>query len=288
MRVIYILGLEHSGTTLTDQLLSGCAGVVGLGEVAGYFSPQHMRNYHERWGHLPDAYQCSCNKMFDQCEFWRHLQRYSGLNSQAYSYEKYHCLANTAENLYGGDVVLVDSSKSISGLNNWRSYVAKSSGALVQDVRVVFAVKDARSFAASMIRKNQTSPNATNFMLQPILNVVRHFNYWVGANQELKSYLLNEKIDYRLSIYEELCNDPAAVLAYLARGVVDTSDLVANIDHSDSHIGIGNKSFIMRNRKDIVYDDSWRKHKALKLIYSMHASAKKMNRDFHSSFDLSC
>lgn len=283
MKVVYILGLEHSGTTLTDQLLSGCSGVVGLGEVAGYFSLSHMQHYHERWGHLPDAYQCSCGQPFDACVFWQHLQKYSGRNSNASVnasvLEKYDCLVATAKNLYGEETVLVDSSKSINGLKNWLQYAAHTNWPK-HHISVVFAVKDARSFVASMIRKNPPSSS--------LINIVRHFNYWVGANQELQRYLAAEQIDFHLSLYEQLCAEPAAVLARISSGVVDPSQLAVNIDHNDSHIGIGNKAFIMRNRKHIVYDDSWRAHKPLQWLYAMHPKAKKLNRQLYSTLNLPC
>jgi len=45
MKYIYILGLEHSGTTLTDHMLSAHPRVTGVGEVAQFFSVDHMRHY---------------------------------------------------------------------------------------------------------------------------------------------------------------------------------------------------------------------------------------------------
>ena len=281
MKLIYILGLEHSGTTLTDQLLSSNEGVVGLGEVANYFSESHMAQYHKRWGHLPDAYLCSCGELLDECEFWKRLVTHSGLvvdEKRTENREKYLALLETAKSLYGDDVVLVDSSKSIRGLQNWLvnlSYLGMSK----DDVRVVFVAKDSRGFVASMQKKATSSMN--------VLDVYRSFNYWSGANGELLNFLNENDLDYEICLYEELCTTPQDVLVRVLNGIVDANSVMCDVSHNQSHIAIGNKNFIMRNRSSIKYDDRWKSIRTIQLMYHANLRAKKLNREIYEKVNFS-
>jgi len=277
VKIIYILGLEHSGTTLTDQLLSAADGVVGLGELAGFFSPEHMRNYHEKWGGFPEAYQCSCGEQFATCELWSQLEAHSGLKSNEATPNKYLRLVSVVTKLYGDDVIIVDSSKSITGLTNWLNYTGEN-GLDAVDIHVILAIKDVRSFAASMVRKanNRYSP----------LSVVRSFNYWLGGNRQLLNFLSDSGIEYQLSLYESLCADVEKELSRISRGAIDATKLSTNISHKKSHIGIGNKSFILRNRSKIRYDDMWRLNRTIKSTYLLHRRANKLNRGFYGDLDL--
>jgi len=85
MKYIYILGLEHSGTTLTDHMLSAHPRVTGVGEVAQFFSVDHMRHY----------------------------------------FEKQKALISHFRTLYGDDSGLVDSSKSLNYLVDVYSNLAE-------------------------------------------------------------------------------------------------------------------------------------------------------------------
>jgi len=272
MKIIYILGLEHSGSTLTDHLLSSSERVVGLGEVAAYFSELHMKQYHQRWGHLPDAYQCSCGEPLDSCEFWKKLLPYSGLLSKNNDKEKYSALCEAAKNLYGNDVVLVDSSKSIYGLKKWLMNLS-SLGLSKDDLKVVYVVKDARGFAASMKKKTANSMNA--------MNLFRTFNYWSGANAEQLKFLNENELEYQTCLYEELCLNTQSVLVRLLDGIVDAEKVSSDVSHNQSHIAIGNKNFIMRNRTAINYDASWMSHKIIKFMYHINLKAKKLNREIY-------
>lgn len=275
MKVVYILGLEHSGTTLADQLLSGNIGVVGLGEVAGYFSKPHMAQYHKRWGHLPDAYLCSCGEVLDACEFWKDLAIHSGLESNANKselQEKYLALSKVAKKLYGNNVVVVDSSKTIKGLQNWLENIS-SLGLSKNDINVVFVVKDARGFVASM-QKKATQPMGS-------LGVYRSFNYWSGANAELLKFLNENDLEHKICLYDKLCFDSQAVLVRLLNGIVDREKVICDVNHNQSHIAIGNKNFIMRNRSSIKYDDRWKSSWLIQLMYYVNFRAKKLNHEIY-------
>ena len=179
MKYIYILGLEHSGTTLLDHSLSSSRNVVGLGEVASFFSSHHMNDYMARWGNISEAQKCSCGEPWDNCEFWSKLYELNGLYSEVPLIQKYQRLIEHARQIYGEDVVLIDSSKSLEMLNNlWDC--RNELGLSKDNFLVILAVKDVRCFAMSMARKTSSDRAFSLF---------RAFNLWKGANESYINYI---------------------------------------------------------------------------------------------------
>jgi hypothetical protein len=152
MKLIYVAGIEHCGSTLTDFLLSRHPTTVGLGEVASFFSPVHMQWYLREWGELPDAKMCSCGKVWADCEVWGPLAALNGAGSDLPMIEKYSALLQHLASLYGNEIIAIDSSKSLATL----TLLADNDdhlGLSFDDLLAVLAIKDVRSFAASMLRK---------------------------------------------------------------------------------------------------------------------------------------
>lgn len=272
MKLVYILGLEHSGTTLTDHLLSSQQDVIGLGEVASYFSSKHMRHYLEHWGDLDDHNMCSCGNDWLTCEFWAPLSHLNGVMSELPLESKYSELTSHFSALYGDESVLIDSSKSLQTIqlilsNLGRLNISK------EDVSVVFCVKDVRSFAASMIKKSGKKPT--------LLSVMRSFNYWSGENKKFLSFLNKAGLCYHISIYELLCIDPDTHMRECADRIgIKFSDKLS-IQHNSSHIAMGNKGFTMRNRDKVVYDNSWSRYWQVKALFLINRVARKLNQKIY-------
>src|SRR4249919_2753545 len=109
MKLVFVAGMEHSGTTLTDYLLSGHPRAVGIGEASTFFSPTHMAEWTRRWP--DDPHECSCGRTWTDCPFWGPLHSLCGLHSDAPLQEKYGRLVEHARQLFGDELLLVDSSK---------------------------------------------------------------------------------------------------------------------------------------------------------------------------------
>lgn len=272
MKLIYILGLEHSGTTLTDHLLSSHSKVLGLGEIAAFFSTSHMSHYASQWSDFDDAFICSCGDSWRECSFWSGLEQYSGLNSDLPFIDKYRMVLEHAKTTHGADSVIVDSSKSLDTLQNIVANL-DSLNLTLDNVLVVFALKDVRSFAASM-RKTSTSKSN-------LWHCFRNFNYWLGANKAILNYLRKSSIRYQLSLYETLCENPQESVNHHLRSVQLTPEAVI-IKHSDSHIAMGNKDFITRNRETIEYDNSWFDDGQISLMYSLHVLSRRFNNSMYA------
>lgn len=269
MKIYYIVGLEHSGTTLSDYLLSAHPSVLGLGEISQFFSPSHMQRYMELWGDLPDVSLCSCGRSWRECGFWGELIDLCGLYSSDPLKDKYRKLLDHVRSTRGEDAVIVDSSKSVDSLKLLVEY-HHDLGISLADILVVFTIKDARGFVTSMINKQEAK--------RSVVSVVQGFNYWTGANRGILAYLQSQGIDFRLNLYEHLCADPESYFRnqWSRAGLaipVGGADMVA----TNSHIAMGNKNFVMRNRDRVEYDDRWTRDSLVKTVYRFHSKAKSFN-----------
>ena len=273
MKLIYIAGLEHSGTTLTSHLLSQHPNCLGLGEIASFFSTAHMKQYMKRWGKYPDVSLCSCGKTWRECEFWKSLVHLCGLNSDLPMLKKYKSLTEHIRSVIGEETVLIDSSKSLEVL---RALIDGRSALDIPlcDISVVFNVKDVRSFVMSLESKSDVK--------RSFISVYRSFNLWLGANKQFLDYLKNSDINFSINLYERLCSDTEAFVATQLEkhnlGLWETMD----VSHNNSHIAMGNKNFVMRNRARIQYDSRWYHDDTINLVYLIHGKARTFNKWLYS------
>jgi hypothetical protein len=59
------------------------------------------------------------------------------------------------------------------------------------------------------------------------------------------------------------------------------TDLSLDILYGNSHIAVGNKDFIQRNRERIVYDSRWFENDAISLAYLIHQKARSFNKKIY-------
>lgn len=267
MKYIYILGLEHSGTTLTDHLLSAHPKVVGLGEISNFFSPPRMNYYLEKWQSYDDHDICSCGEKWKHCEFWKSLQSLSGASSKLPILEKRTILHKRFTSLYGEDSVLVDSSKSLSDLEDLYSDLPHL-GVNQSDVLVLLCAKDPRGFVASIEKKEGKSFS--------FLKSLRTLNYWSGEHRRFLDFLESSNFRFNVITYEKLCENPVELIArsVSSLGLEPLREL--NLSHRTSHIVMGNKGFTMRNREEIRYDDSWTKRSVIRFAYGFHLRSRQL------------
>lgn len=98
---IFILGLDHSRTTITDIALGQKIGAISLGEVRRTISPRGHESINRT--------HCSCGSKYEECKIWQKFINGSLLESKTTaiidsSKEIKHYRLNLAEN---GDVVTV-------------------------------------------------------------------------------------------------------------------------------------------------------------------------------------
>lgn len=273
MKYLYILGLEHSGTTLTDHLLSAHEKITGLGEIANFLSPERMTHYLDRWRSYDDHDICSCGERWNDCPFWGVLQPLSGAISSEPTREKRAVLHKHFVKLFGDESVLVDSSKSLHDLEELYSDLPDL-GLSESSVLILLCAKDPRGFVASMEKKDGKQFN--------LLRSLRALNYWSGEHRRFLKFLRSSSLNYKVITYEQLCAKPIELIADTVSclGLEPLKEL--NLSHKSSHIALGNKGFTMRNRKEVRYDDSWTKRLTIKLAYVLHFRARRLRRSLNS------
>jgi hypothetical protein len=266
VQFIYVAGLEHSGTTLLAHLLGAHPATLCLGEVAIFFSPTSMRQFMSRWGKYPDAQLCSCGKSWDDCEFWGDLMPLCGLRSEAPLLEKYAELVRHVHAIKPGAIV-IDSSKGLSTLDQALVPLLKLK-LPIETFSVALALKDVRSFTASIAARDERSPS--------VLSNLRTFNWWLGENRKFLQLLDRNDVPVDMVLYEALCADPGPCLRPILRRHGLDPDVPADVSHNRSHIVIGNKSFL-RRRDRVVYDQRWFGEDSIHWAYLLHRSARRFN-----------
>lgn len=273
MKYVFIVGLEHSGTTLINHLLSSSVETIGLGEVASFFSPDHMNHYMDTWGEYPDVKLCSCGQPWGNCPFWGRIISLNGLNSAVPIEDKYRHMIQYIQSEFKERKIVIDSSKNISVL---RTLVenAEKIGLKREDIFVVFMIKDVRSFTASILGKD-TSGTA-------LLSALRTFNWWFSVNSSTLNYLQNEGISFELVLYEKFCSDHERYCERILNKCEKTVGTTFSPEHNNSHISMGNKNFIMRNRNTIKYDTRWFLDDNINMAYILHRKVRNFNRNLYS------
>lgn len=268
MKYTYIAGLEHSGSTLLNDLLARNEGVLGLGEVGAFFSPEHMRFYLERWGGEQDARLCSCGEEWDSCPFWGNIVSLSGEHSDDPLIDKYERLIRYILERFPTIEMVVDSTKTrrtLELLINGFDRLFKTGSAL----QILLSVKDPRSFAASIRRKTEE---------RSFLNTIRSMNWWYGENSAFLAKADVVEWELKVVLYEKLCVDTERVISRILekRGSdLDTLQTASGV--GGSHIVMGNKDFLTRNRERIRYDSAWFTDDVVNLAYLFHPKVRRLN-----------
>ena len=268
MKYIYIVGLEHSGTTLLNELFARRPQVLGLGEVGNFFSPKHMGAYIDRWGKEPDARLCSCGAAWERCSFWGEIIHLSGEYSDHVLADKYAELFDYTCKRFPQVRVIVDSSKSryiLEMLINNRNRFVLDEDAL----QILLAIKDIRSFTSSIQRKLHD---------HTLLRAIRTMNWWHGEISAFLSRFKTSDLTITIVSHEKLCDDPDRVIDGLVRRLgMDGKKCEPDTSEAGSHIVMGNKKFLVRNRNRIRYDMSWFTDDRINFAYLLHGKARRLN-----------
>lgn len=272
MKYLYVTGLEHSGTTLVTQLLAQDPRTLGLGELAVFFSPEHMKRYIELWGNNPDARLCSCGRTWDDCEFWGPISELNGLVSAIPVRAKYRRLIEHVRRKYGDDSAIIDSSKSLDTMK-FLMDGAGELGLAGDDISAIAVIKDVRCFATSIKKKNGDRAG--------LVSHLRAFNWWLGTNRAMFDYFRDAGVRYQIVLYERLCLDPQGTLDRLLEGNGLHPKQAIDLAHRRSHIAMGNKNFLERSRDGIRYDNRWFCEDGINLAYLIHRRARRFNNSLY-------
>lgn len=258
-RVIFIAGLEHSGTTLLAFQMSRHRPVIVLGETYMLLEDDARRSFFARWGQFDDADLCSCGKRHRHCPIWAPMVADIVARPVRETKARYRDLISH----FKTEDVLVDSSKNLQALQILSAMLDENA---ISALKVVVAVKDPRAFVTSLKK-------VRNLGLRGQFSA---FNWWCGANEATLEYLVESGLEHFVARYEDLCLRPKVTLARLS-AFVELDGLEDLTGNDNTHICMGNKEFINATSKSIRYDERWRKEKIVNSLYRCHRRAKKLN-----------
>jgi hypothetical protein len=263
---LYVAGIEHSGTTLLSQLLASQSVVLALGEVGQFLSREHMQNYLARWGEYDDVTRCSCGADWSKCPIWKNFSDLNGRFGNDGIAEGYRLMLERLMELPGTPVI-VDSSKTFSHLAELAS-AWKALGLSPDGLLVLVIAKDPRGFASSIGRKAGGS--------RSLLSHVRSMNWWTSVYSKWlgQSGLPNPAMKF--ITYEQLCLNTKSVISSIGRALGCDFEQGIDVAHSRSHIALGNKDFIERNRSSIAYDDGWKGEWRVQAAWMLNSSARSV------------
>ncbi|WP_186826970.1 sulfotransferase family protein [Shimia ponticola] len=245
-KLIQVIGLGHSGTTLLDAVLGCSPKVVGIGEALRTLdhriAPNSSTFRNLREGRFQEAV-CSCGETVETCPVWRPLQPHllgsAAPQSVAQNLDK---LWHAARDQNPSMEYLLESTPAGIG------YSAELSAHF--DLRLVFIVRDVRSWGASQARRRKVPMH-------------RAYAKWLAQVPELQRRIEASGLPcFRLG-YEELALAPAKALGKLCDwlGIAYTDEMLTPGAFSGSHIANGNVAMLKGDRTlSIRYDADWLTH----------------------------
>jgi len=244
MRIVYILGLAHTGTTIIDRILSCYPGVIGLGEVEHIFKKIDRRTIHKL--------NCPCGATSTECPFWGHLtaKRYGS------TAEFLMDVVNTARSQ--GYSTIIDSSKSVGTSTQYSQMAGRGE---ISDLSVLRIVRDPRGWVHSMMRREKIPPT-DHATLRGL------FYRWLLSSIKLDTKV-QRKSDRLIYVwYDKLI---------LAREEDRLADLVGlppapndeiSLHTANQHAIAGNKFAFSKKREKLTYDTRWLESPLIEDIYA--------------------
>ena len=148
MKIIYVAGLYHTGSTLMDLILGNLPKVIGLGEIY-----KGLRSGFEE--------MCSCGQLTKDCSFWGDIQKTLKEKKDLDMQAKYDLVISTFMEKYGKDYILVDSSKChpFDLTSNKNNRDMQGLNFLINkpeiDLKVIHMVRDVRSWSYGLLMRDE-------------------------------------------------------------------------------------------------------------------------------------
>lgn len=271
--VVYIAGLGHSGSTLLDLVLGSHSRLVGLGEVDRTLEGPEFSGALK--GQSPG---CACGEMLTQCPLWGAVREALEDHPSTDGHQRYLTLLQAMQSLHGRQVIAVDSSKNLRALDELRTHPDL-------DVRVIFLVRDVRSFTVSALdnsqRKRRTNPQ------YPSPSALATARDWYRQNRATREYLVRNRIPFMLLGYEELCMAPEASTRQLCTFLgLEWEPAMLDLANSRSHVARGNRMRLAHTRFSISYDWRWFSRKEWQMPWLFLPGIRRLNQELVYSHGL--
>jgi len=177
IKVIYILSLGHSGSTLLDLILGSHSQIESVGEIMAF--GKYWKSFSDNSLKLEEKDCCTCGYHVNECDYWSKV-RYEmeanceelgivpSFNSKEEINENTYCLLKAVLKISGKKIVC-DSSKNLLRLKNY----LKSE---LFEVFILHLVRDSRAVAYSWAKKRVHSEKEAQYSYYNVLKRWQKFN----------------------------------------------------------------------------------------------------------------
>jgi hypothetical protein len=238
--MIFISSLSHSGSTLLDMILGGHSRFIGLGEIAEAVREERDEEfYNEEW--------CSCGERMTECDFWEEVVARFASNDKLSYIKKYNTVFDVFEDKYGKRYSPVDSSKYVKHL---RTLLNNRE----QDVKVLYIIKDVRSYTISQIDNAKKKGIYTKKAHNPYK---LSWNWYLG-NKRIQHFVSKNRLRSLQIGYEELCLYPHMIISKICDFLdVPVEPSMLQLAKSGSHAVLGNRMRTQKKKRTLRYDNRW-------------------------------
>ena len=237
MRIIYIAGAAHSGSTLLDMMLNAHPDIISVGEVLNINRVKRSKST----GEVKEP-NCSCGAVgLLQCAFWSsvntRIEKASGttitdldLNEQATA----NSLLFQAISGVSGKNIIVDSSK------------------MPRRLQQLLRLEDLEIYPVHLVRK----PAGQIASVIAKHGLVKSILYYEVVHAQIRQML--KLVPYSLVRYEDLVNDPKGTLQRILEplGLEFDSRQLAWAEQ-ERHSFAGNHARF-QSRSELILDEAWK------------------------------
>jgi hypothetical protein len=192
-KVVFIVSLPYSGSTILNIILGESKGIISLGEIGNVLLSRNLPEY------------CTCGCIPQDCSIWSSL--FDGrISSHSSLREKYESLVNVVQET-SPNTIVCDSFKSILEFPD----VLKSE---LIDPYFIFLSKDIRSWVYSALTK--TTYKINRFPIPRFFKVVYFCFFWVLKNFKFQNQLIKSNVNFLNVGYEDLCLNTESVVSSIS------------------------------------------------------------------------
>jgi hypothetical protein len=265
VKIIYIAGGGHSGSTILSAILGTVPEIFNAGEVKFY--NDHKNQHLKIWGYIQN--KCTCGKNANECPYWQDVANrlekepaifhYLGLKGRISTflkiltpwhhikrkttssdeYKLFKAMLESARREKPNATYIVDASKSVARLMR----LCAEPGL---EIKVVFVVKDGISFANSYRAAYKKG-------------YFRWIVQWLVNNFLTLTFLVKQKIDYYHLSFPAFIDNPDKHFAEIGKllGIAFPKNTLEMVPKTGFHIRAGNPGrFKIRDFSGLAPRDS--------------------------------
>lgn len=229
--IIFIAGLDLSGSTVVDLGLGSLPGVVGLGEVDNVIVSEKRLLGEGKNGPI-EKNECTCGVPAESCAIWGRVLRFIREQPDSAYQDRYSVLLSAVKKTYPSATWCVDSSKEEVALRRLLELQA-SSHSSIEKVTAILVRRSPLDWLISDTRRAARRGRRRTFRIS-----LRRIQKWAHRYQSLNASLESSGIEVVRINLKRFQNNPGILTSLLQRSVADFNplDVPIRLSSTRSHV----------------------------------------------------